>query len=187
MPLDLNPLQTGAAFTPAIFEPADRRRVTPPRPPFAPFVSGSGTPVLDEAFGNPVGKYLAESAAQRQLKHRLEVQIEDRLRELRIDAQVDGESFSEGSMNDFRQFIKSISITRKPGVFLLDNGNIRALWRGADGQQVGLQFLGNEKVQFVIFSQRDNPRMMARVAGIDSIVETRARIERDGVDHLIGA
>jgi hypothetical protein len=186
MPLDTALLQTAAAFTPMIFEPADHRGIAAASTPPAPaLVHNSGTPVLDEVFQSPLGKYLAESAVHRQVKHRIEVQIEDRLRELRIDAHVDEEAFSEESVRDLRQFVKSIGITKRPGIFLLDNGNVRALWRDADGQQVGLQFLGDEKAQFVIFSLRDNPRMMARIAGIDSVVGTRARIERDRVVHLI--
>ena len=187
MPLDLALLQTAAVFTSVIFEPADSRGVAVPRRPVAPaYVRGSGTAVLDEVFSeSPLSKFLADAAAQRQLKHRIETQIEDRLRELRIDAQVDGEAFSENSVNDLRQFIQSIGITKRPGMFLLDNGNIRALWRGADGQQVGLQFLGGGRVQFVIFSLRDNPKMMMRVAGIDFIVATRALVKRDQVDRLI--
>jgi hypothetical protein len=180
-------MQTSAAFTPAIFEPADRPTlpIWPSPRPAQVYVRASGTLILDEVWGNPLRKYLTEADAQRQLQHRIEGQIEDRLRELRVDAQVEGEAFSEASASDLRQFIQSVGVTKGPAIFLLDNGNLRALWRGADGQQVGLQFLGGRRAQFVIFSQREDPRMMMRVAGIDSIVETRARIVRDRVDHLL--
>jgi hypothetical protein len=119
-----------AAFTPAIFEPADRPMLpmlTPPSPrPAQVYVRGSGTPILDEVSGNPLRKYLVEADAQRQLQHRIEGQIEDRLRELRVDAQVGGEAFSEASASDLRQFIRSVGVTKEPAIFLLDNGNIRA-------------------------------------------------------------
>jgi hypothetical protein len=189
MPLEPAPLQTSAAFTPVIFEPADRPTLPmliPPSPrPAQVYVRGSGTPILDEVSGDPLRKYLVEADAQRQLQHRIEGQIEDRLRELRVDAQVEGEAFSAASASDLRQFIQSVGVTKGPAIFLLDNGNIRALWRSLDGQQVGLQFLGGRRTQFVIFAWRENPRMMTRVTGIDSIVQTRARIVRDRVDHLL--
>src|SRR5205823_14499104 len=121
------------------------------------YVRGSGTPVLDEVSEDPLRKYLVEANAQRQLQHMIEGQIEDRLRELHVDAQVEGEAFSEESVSDLRRFIQSVGVTNRPAIFLLDNGNIRALWRSTDSQQVGLQFLGGRRVQFVIFSLRENP------------------------------
>jgi len=186
--MPLAPLQTSAAFTPAIFEPADRPALpmlTPSQRPVQVYVHASGTPILDEVSGNPLRKYLVEADTLRRLQHRIEGQIEDRLRELRVDAQVDGEAFSDASASDLRQFIQSVGVTKGPAIFLLHNGNIRALWRSADGQQVGLQFLGGRRAQFVIFARRENPTMMMRVAGIDSIIQTRAHIVRDRVDHLL--
>ncbi len=175
-----------AAFTPAIFEPADRRGYGNPNPSIGlGYVHGSGTLVLDEVPEDPLRKYLAEAAAQRQLQYRIEAQIEDRLRELLVDAQVEGEAFSEASVADLRQFLGSVGVTKRPAIFLLDSGNIRALWRDVEGQQVGLQFLGGGRVQFVIFSIREDPRMMMRVAGVDSIVEMGARVARDRVNHLL--
>lgn len=186
MPLDVAALPTAAAFTPAIFEPAERRPLTVLRPPAGTgYVHSSGTPVLDDASENPLQAYLVEAAAKRQLQYKTQRQIEDRLRELNVEAHVDGDTLSEASVRDLREFIQSIGATKRPSIFLLDNGNIRALWRGTNGQQVGLQFLGSGRVQFVIFSQREKPRMMMRVAGINSLIETRVRIARDRVDNLL--
>jgi hypothetical protein len=185
MPLDDTPLQSAAAFTPAIFEPPGRRGFAN-APTVRPiYVHGSGTPVLDEASEDPLRKLLDEAAGRRLLQHSMENQIDNRLVELRIDALVDGEPFSEASALDLRQFVRSVGVTKRPGIFLLDNGNVRALWRGTDGQQVGLQFLGSGSVQFVIFSQRERPRMMMREAGVDSTIETRVRVMRDQISHLL--
>jgi hypothetical protein len=184
---DLVTVRTTAAFTQEIFEPADTGAVRVLRPPprARGFVQGSSTPLLDDASENPLESYLAEAVAKRQLRYKIERQIEDRSRELRVDAQISGDAISDGSVIDFREFIQSVGATRQPSVFLLDNGNVRALWRSADGQQIGLQFLGGGRVQFVIFAQRDNPRMMMRSAGIDSLIETRVRIARDRIAHLL--
>jgi hypothetical protein len=108
--MPLAPLQTSAAFTPAIFESADRPTLPMLMPgprPVQVYAHTSGTPILDEVSGNPLRKYIVESDARRRLQHSVEGQIEDRLRELRVDAQVDGEAFSEASASDLRQFIRS--------------------------------------------------------------------------------
>src|SRR5215471_19366782 len=106
--MPLAALQTSAAFTPAIFEPADRPTLPmlmlmPSQRPAQVYVHASGTPILDEVSGNPLRKYFVEADARRRLQHRIEGQIEDRLRELRVDAQVDCEAFSDASASDLRQ------------------------------------------------------------------------------------
>jgi hypothetical protein len=178
----LEPAQTSAAFTPAISEPT-RQRSPVQFPPLRPYVRSSGTPIFNDS--DPLTKYLVAAAAQRRQRRTIEGQIEDRLRELRVDAQLEGEPFSEESVVDLRQFIQSVGVTNGPAIFLMDNGNIRTLWRDADGQQVGLQVLGTRRVQFVIFSQRENPKMMMRAYGIDSLVEINARLIHDRVDRLL--
>src|SRR5438046_8189816 len=112
-------LRTSAAFTSAICEPADQRALAmlnlPNSKPVGPvYVRGSGTPVLDEVSEDPLRKYLVESNAQRQLQHMIEGQIEDRLRELHVDAQVEGEAFSEESVSALRRFLKSVGVTDRP-------------------------------------------------------------------------
>jgi len=173
---------TSAAFT-AIFQPTHQWSTKQIRTPRLVVVV-SGTPILHE-IRDPLREYLVEADARRRLQRRIVGQIEDQLRELRVDAQLEREPFSEESVADLRQFIQSVGVTNGPAIFLLDNGNIRTLWRDADGQQVGLQFLGSRRVQFVIFSRRENPKMMMRAYGIDSLVEINARLIRDRVDRLL--
>lgn len=57
---------------------------------------------------------------------------------------------------------------KRPFITLLDNGNIRILWKNQEGEQIGLQFLGGKQVQYVLFALRENG-IMARASGRDTI------------------
>jgi hypothetical protein len=70
-------------------------------------------------------------------------------------------------------------------VFLLDNGNLRALWKNEIDEQVGLQFLGGCVVQYVIFAQRPNPPMMSRNAGTEALANVLSEIAARGCNHLL--
>jgi len=112
-------------------------------------------------------------------------QIEDRLRELHVDALRNAEPFSESSLADLRSFLDSLPPIERPAIFLLDDGNLRAVWRNAAKEQVGLQFLGKDVVQFVMFVKRQQPPIMSRVAGTDALAKMRARIEGNDCAHLL--
>ena len=107
-------------------------------------------------------------------RQHIRTEIEARLRELRIDADTNGEPFSDVSQDNLRAFLDSLPFSKRPAIFLLDNGNLRVLWKNEAKEQVGLQFLGNGEVQYVIFSQRQNPPVMAREAGVRPLSAIRA-------------
>jgi len=120
-------------------------------------------------------------------RQHIKTEIESRLRELRADAESNGEPFSDASLSDLRAFLDSLPLATRPAIFLLDSGNLRALWKNDAKEQVGLQFLGNGEVQFVIFSQRQNPPFMAREAGARPLSAVRALIaEMDSERLLLG-
>lgn len=127
--------------------------------------------------------YLAEASARQRKQLRTLVAINERLIEIRCDAQLSGDPISETSFHDFLVFLRKASPMKRPSIFLLDNGNIRALWLNDKKEQVGLQFLGEGEVQFVIFALR--PTMMAREHGIEAISSMLARVGASGATHLI--
>lgn len=96
-----------------------------------------------------------------------------RIETLRSDAALDGFSLSKASERDFRAFIKSAPFIKKGNLVLMDNGNLRAAWKDNEGNHIGLQFLGNRSIQYVIFKNRAAGRV-SRVAGCD----TQKGIER---------
>jgi hypothetical protein len=100
-----------------------------------------------------------------------------RIKELLVDALRHSERLSGPSLDDVQLFLDPLTLARRPGVFLLDNGNFRLLWKNNDSkEQVGLQFLGEGIVQFVMFAKRELRGAMGRIAGYDTLPEIRALI-----------
>jgi hypothetical protein len=182
MPLDV-PSAT-AAFSPTavvLFEPARRRGIAtaPPsieesQPPIRPhrrWYTPPENPFLSQATAieteplDPVTERIVKKAVELWKKEReTRAQVEDRLRELHIDALRNADPFSETSLADLRSFLDSLPLTERPSIFLLDDGNLRAVWRNAAKEQVGLQFLGNGVVQFVMFALRQQPKTSLSIA-----------------------
>jgi hypothetical protein len=205
MPLDI-PSPT-AAFSPTavvLFEPAGRRGIAtaPPsiedsKPPIRPYrrwYTPQENPFLSQATGTgietepvgPVTERIVKKAVELWKKEReTRAQVEDRLRELHIDALRNADAFSESSLADLRYFLDSLPLVERPSIFLLDDGNLRAVWRNAAKEQVGLQFLGAGVVQYVMFALRQQPPMMSRAAGMDALANIRRRIESNDYRRLL--
>lgn len=94
--------------------------------------------------------------------------VNRRIEFLRLEAKSDGDSFNDASRRDLDLFRLEHPLLRRPRLFLLESGNLRAVWKGTGGQHLGLQFLGGKQVQFVIFSKRTGATEISRVAGKDS-------------------
>ena len=100
----------------------------------------------------------------------------ERIAVLRAEAMLDGFSLSHESEEDFWNFIRLAPFVRKGGLVLMDNGNLRAVWKGDRGTHVGLQFLGRGTVQYVIFKRRAGALEVSRVSGRDSFDGVRRQI-----------
>lgn len=100
-----------------------------------------------------------------------------RMRLLKDEAAHDGYALNPASEIDFRQFIQSSPEIRKGNLILMDNGNLRAIWKDGQGTHLGLQFLGGRMVQYVIFKQREREQQISRVAGRDSLEEIKRQID----------
>lgn len=96
-------------------------------------------------------------------------EILDRIEQLREIAEDDSIIFSDASCSDMLEFLKTRPGARNPNIFLLDNGNLRTVWKCAEGRQIGLQFCGKGKVQFVLFSRRPTSEYPIRAAGWDDL------------------
>ena len=102
---------------------------------------------------------------------------ESRILFLKGEAEHDGYTLNHESETDFRQFISSAPDKRKANLVLMDNGNLRAIWKDKQGSQLGLQFLGGGMIQYVIFKQREQGQP-SRGTGRDSL---------EGMERQIGA
>ena len=199
MPLDL---RTPSAYTLpplALLESAGQRSIataTPLEEGALPLLRRRGVPrehssrssatATEAETLDPLSEHIVRKAIELAQKDQLaRVRIEERLRELHVDALRNADPFSESSLADLRSFLSLTPLTERPSIFLLDDGNLRAVWRNAAKEQVGLQFLGNGVVQFVIFVQRRNPPIMSRTAGIDGLANIWTRITDSACNRLL--
>ena len=110
-----------------------------------------------------------------------------RMAELSAFASEEGIDISDASRRDLQRFIGTHPGTRRPSLFLLDSGNFRTVWRNERDEQLALQFLGDHKIQYVIFRKsEDAPGGIARSWGLDSFRGIEALIDALGVRRLIG-
>ena len=124
------------------------------------------------------GCFITDLTARQEHTRKIHNDYQHRIEILNSDTEVDDFALNEASKKDFWQYIRSVPFAQKAGLVLVDNGNLRAVWKGDDESHLGIQFLGNQWVEYVIFKRRPSTRHVARVAGHDTL---------DGVKRLIDA
>lgn len=104
--------------------------------------------------------------------------FERRLQALVEEAEAEGYAFNPDSEVAFRWFLDEHPFLKAGRLFLMDNGNLRATWKDNRDTHVGLQFLPDDSVQYVIFTRRPFSRTISRVHGYDTL---------DGIPRLLAA
>lgn len=88
-------------------------------------------------------------------------EYEARIEVLRSVGALDGIDLRQVSLSDFARFVRDEPSVPKASLVLTDDGNVRAIWRGAGGHQIGIQFLGGGTGSYVLLepeaSSRENP------------------------------
>ena len=92
-----------------------------------------------------------------------------RIETLRRDAEIERFSVNEDSETDFWRFIGSVPAAKQAELVLMDNGNLRAVWKDKNGDHLGVQFLGERMAEYVIFKHRPDAARVSRVAGVDTL------------------
>lgn len=110
-----------------------------------------------------------------------------RINMLRDLAEEEGCYLSKLSEKDFWKFVKSEPFIRKGNLVLLDNGNLRVAWKDDQGEHLGLQFLGSQMAQYVIFKRRKHQRKISRVVGRDDLEGIRRQIQAFDLQSLVPA
>jgi hypothetical protein len=87
------------------------------------------------------------------------------------------------SMHDSINFI--LTKIQEPAIFINDFGNIRLFWCNEDNEQVGLQFLGESQVQYVIFSKQKDNEILNTCHGRAHINTVKNLIEANGLIHMV--
>ncbi len=108
-----------------------------------------------------------------------------RMKFLQDEAEHDGYGLNLASEVDFRQFVQSAPSVRRGNLVLMDNGNLRAIWKDDQGARLGLQFLGGSIVQYVIFKRRSQGQPISRVTGRDSLEGLERQIDAFELDSLL--
>ena len=109
----------------------------------------------------------------------------ERIRELAKYGAEEGTAINPESQEDFEAFIEQRPHWRKGLTELLNNGNLRAVWKDDAGNRLGLQFLGGQKLEYVIFRHRPNPGEKLREAGTDTFAGIDQRVAQTDLLRLV--
>lgn len=121
-----------------------------------------------DALQDAAEAYIEDMASQSKITH--SQAYEERIQALRGYAAEDDdiEKVNEDSINDFWAFTKAVAFSRQAGLVLLDSGDLRAVWRANAGHHIGLRFMGNQEILYVIFKRGAEGRIAERAVGKDS-------------------
>ncbi len=112
---------------------------------------------------------------------------ETRIKTLKSYAEHEGFAVKISSERDFWSFFKSVPFALKADLVLLGNGNLRAIWEEEDDSHLGIQFLGDRMLQYVIFRQREASSEVSRVAGRDTFEGVKEQVRIFGLEAFLGA
>ncbi len=99
--------------------------------------------------------------------------LADRLEELREISEEEfpeQEPLSTRSLEDFLEFIRSISNIVYPDIILTYKGNVRAEWTQSRNRHFAVEFLGGHETRFVVFApDQKTPYKTNRVSGLSTL------------------
>lgn len=110
-----------------------------------------------------------------------------RIKALQEDGIFEGITINRASERDFWSFAKSTPLSPKASLVLMDSGNLRAVWKDDNDSHLGIQFLGNRQVQYVIFKRRLATTSVSRVAGIDTLEGVKIQIHAFDLTSFVNA
>ena len=132
-----------------------------------------------------IEKIAVETERQRKIAEEVREAYSSRIEELRGYALEDEIEIREESERDFWEFVTAVPLADEGELVVLYNGNLRAVWQDDSGNHVGLQFLGDSSVEYVIFKHWQRSNSVDRVAGIDSLSDVRQRIADFDLTSLV--
>ena len=110
-----------------------------------------------------------------------------RIEQLRQYGTEDGYLISSLSERDFWCFFELLSAIpnlKRGNLVLSEDCNLRETWQGENDTHIGIEFLGNEVVQYVIFKQRSSNQQVSRVAGRDTFEGIQKQIVAFDLDKV---
>lgn len=107
-----------------------------------------------------------------------DIEYLNRIEELHNYAVHDEISINQNSESDFWLFIEKTNYTRTAELGLKDNGNFRAVWDWGEHGHLGIEFFGDNQIQYVIFRKSEYEKKILREAanstfeGIMELIKT---------------
>lgn len=108
-----------------------------------------------------------------------------RIEVLKEQAELDGYSLNLASEEAFYDFLQKNPLIRRGRLVLMENGNLRAVWKGENEAHIGLQFINNLSVQYVIFTRRAPQVPISRVSGRDTMDGITRQIEAFDLNSVL--
>ena len=118
------------------------------------------------------------------MKMSVQEAINHRIQELHNVALAKKIKLSSVSEKDLLSSLSNQNMSVRPFVTLLDGGNLRALWKDK-GEQIGLQFLGGGRVQYVFAVWNDTHSKIIWECGRDAIEGAWKKIKDLGLERLV--
>ncbi len=155
-------------------------------PPALPNLESTSTnPIWDDSQ-NAKAWPLANSLAMIESKE-LETRrtYQRRIKELERFGALDNIAPNSDSKKDFWHFVTSEPAVCKAGLVLLDNGNLRAVWKGSDKSRIGMEFRGGRMIRYVIFKYSPAGKSVRRIVGTATLDEVKQQICKLDLKQLV--
>ena len=91
-----------------------------------------------------------------------------RIEHLRLIVKEEGRTISIDSERDLWDFVRQHPFAQSGQLVTTDEGHMRLVWKGDDEAHIGIRFLGNRRVRYVIFNRRLGERELSESSGEDS-------------------
>ena len=161
-----------------------------PRGPFlipAIDISGSAPEKTTESFLFlvPLESHDRELESRAHRNRETVASYKQRIRVLKDQAELDGYSLSQPSAAAFLEFVEKNPLIRRGRLVLMENGNLRAVWKGDNRAHLGLQFVDRRSIQYVIFKQRQPSAPVSRVTGRDTMEGISRQIAAFDLDSAL--
>lgn len=110
-------------------------------------------------------------------KHAYQARIET----LKNHAEMDDIVVREKSEQDFWAFIRSMPMARRANVVVTDDGNLRIVWRRGSYEHLGIEFLGDQNAEYVMW----RTETLEPTAGRDTLDGIIGQIKLSGLTSIL--
>ena len=101
-------------------------------------------------------------------------------------ASEEGITVNNPSVKDFEQFVDVVISTSKAMLVVMDNGNVRAIWKNSHSR-LGVEFRGGGRVHYVVSMQMPLEGKLYEDSGECSFDEIRASVDRWGLWTMVAS